>query len=163
MSAVAADSGNYRIEILIFENLNPVGVDNEQWPSLEDEDLEFDGLSLDRGGESLFQKLSPNSLELVGARNKLDGSGKYRIIYHTGWDQKVASKNESIPAQIEVSGILDGVINIYKQRHLHVDTDLIYNSVEGKVRLNEHRLLKSKELHYFDHPLFGILVRVAKR
>ncbi len=71
-------------------------------------------------------------------------------------------KEENTAAWIELPGVLEGSINLYKNRYLHINADLVFNSFDGAVRLNENRRLKSKELHYLDHPLFGLLVRVVK-
>ena len=34
-------------------------------------------------------------------------------------------------------------------------------SVERTVVLRQHRRMRSNELHYIDHPLFGLLVRIT--
>ena len=72
---------------------------------------------------------------------------------------------------------LDGTIKIVLGRYLHVYTDLAYRkpfSVSssaldnplGKERIladfavKSHRKMRSKTLHYIDHPLLGILVEI---
>jgi hypothetical protein len=53
-------------------------------------------------------------------------------------------------------------------RHLHLDVNLLFRDAAtasapgGSLvyRLSEQRKLKSQETHYFDHPKFGVLVRV---
>lgn len=74
---------------------------------------------------------------------------------------------------------LDGTVKVVLGRYLHVFTDLIYRrpvdknvsaepvtdvSEHGRVLANFplkiHRKMRSKELHYIDHPLFGILVEI---
>ncbi len=81
---------------------------------------------------------------------------------------------------------IDGTVRLKKTRFLHVELDLAYFLSEqlrgdalamgGKaassgalfvdqqpayVRLTESRKVRLNELHYFDHPLFGALVRVT--
>ena len=92
----------------------------------------------------------------------MEGSGKYSILYHKVWSQQALPKEESIPVWIEIPSLLEGTINLHKKRFLHVTADLVFNSFEGSVRLNESRRLKSKELHYLDHPLFGMLSQYCR-
>ncbi|MEC9247520.1 MAG: CsiV family protein [Pseudomonadota bacterium] len=56
---------------------------------------------------------------------------------------------------------LQGVVGIRVSHLLYVDLDLIFSSEEGLVRLSESRKIKLKELNYFDHPLFGVLLMVS--
>jgi len=72
---------------------------------------------------------------------------------------------------------LDGTIKVVLGRYLHVYTDLVYrrpfslssdpaSNPLGRDRLladfpvKTHRKMRSKELHYIDHPLLGILVEI---
>ena len=75
---------------------------------------------------------------------------------------------------------LDGTVRVVLGRYLHVFTDLVYRrpvdrntNTESVISdkpghdrvlvdfpLKIHRKMRSKELHYIDHPLFGILVEI---
>ena len=75
---------------------------------------------------------------------------------------------------------LDGTVKVVLGRYLHVFTDLVYrkplakdidtesatpdssghNRVLADFPLKVHRKMRSKELHYIDHPLFGILMEI---
>ena len=72
---------------------------------------------------------------------------------------------------------LDGTIKVVLGRYLHVYTDLAYrkpydvnrtslNNALGKERvladfaIKSHRKMRSKTLHYIDHPVLGILVEI---
>jgi len=75
---------------------------------------------------------------------------------------------------------VDGVVKIRSTRLLHVDVDLAYffqpvpetflltGMVEGTeeppryARITESRKIKLNEVHYFDHPLFGVLLQVSR-
>lgn len=157
-----ADESEYKIEILIFENKDVAGAGEEQWRELEESPSAINTVPVIGGEGSMIRVLQSSSLNLTQARNKMEGSGKYSILYHKGWSQRALPKEESTAAWIEIPGLLEGTINLHKKRFLHVTADLVFNSFEGSVRLNESRRLKSKELHYLDHPLFGMLVRVVK-
>lgn len=152
----------YKVEILIFENSQATGLDGEQWRELTDRPSSLNSIPLSTGGEGAYQSLPATALNLIQARENLESSGKYEVIYHTGWSQPVKSREENTPVWIEVPGILEGTVNLHEGRYLHFAADLVFNSKEGSVRLTESRRLKAKELHYLDHPLFGILVRVIQ-
>ena len=61
---------------------------------------------------------------------------------------------------------LQGTIRLHLSRYLHVEPDLWYTSTSSEgvpfwVRINQNRRMRSDELHYIDHPLFGLLVRIT--
>ena len=58
---------------------------------------------------------------------------------------------------------LDGTVNLIVGEILQVDVDLIYRDPDTglPLQLKESRRLRSGELHYLDHPRFGVLLRVA--
>jgi hypothetical protein len=58
--------------------------------------------------------------------------------------------------------VLDGTLRVYLSRYLHADVDLVYHreNVETPFRLATSRRMRSGELHYLDHPVFGVLIKV---
>jgi hypothetical protein len=71
---------------------------------------------------------------------------------------------------------VDGNITLSVSRYLHIWTDIVYshpvkqvfssdpNAKEYKLirfPMKQHRRMRSNEIHYLDHPLFGILVLVT--
>jgi hypothetical protein len=56
---------------------------------------------------------------------------------------------------------LQQILAIQKQRSVNAD-NLKINPESDYIRLVETRRIKLNELHYFDHPLFGILVQVSR-
>ena len=72
----------------------------------------------------------------------------------------------STAPQAEMQPELQGMIRLHRSRYLHVEPDLWFmsESADGQpywVRINQNRRMRSEELHYLDHPLFGLLVRLA--
>jgi hypothetical protein len=59
--------------------------------------------------------------------------------------------------------VLDGILRVYRLRYLHVDVDLVYHrsGVDTPFRFQTSRRMRSGELHYLDHPLFGLLILVT--
>lgn len=82
--------------------------------------------------------------------------------------------------------LFDGTIRLRSSRFLHVDVDVAYfpktmpgtmkqevdasenqNNIYASqlaeyVRMRESRKIKLNELHYFDHPLFGVILQVSR-
>ncbi len=78
--------------------------------------------------------------------------------------------------------IFDGTIRVRSSKFLHVDVDIAYfpkflleetvrtndsdslfvSQHADYVRLQESRKIKLNEIHYFDHPIFGAILRVSR-
>ena len=72
----------------------------------------------------------------------------------------------------ELSSSISGTVKITLGRYLHIYTDLIYKKPSSRAPLpvslednrfsefliKSHRRMRSRELHYLDHPLVGMLV-----
>ena len=77
---------------------------------------------------------------------------------------------------------IDGMVRVRASQFLHADVDLLYfpvvlpqsgshpDAADGTVvtapsgysRLRESRRMKLNELHYFDHPLFGVIMHISR-
>jgi len=55
---------------------------------------------------------------------------------------------------------LIGTITVWRQRFLHAELDLLLRPAGGtdEVRLRQRRKMRSRELHYVDHPKLGVLI-----
>lgn len=93
---------------------------------------------------------------------------------------------ESIPAEFyePIRLLFDGIIRIRSSVFLHVDVDmvlfrqppyvipveqpeisllnLIPENPPAYIRLQETRRIRLNELHYFDHPMFGVILQVSR-
>lgn len=77
------------------------------------------------------------------------------------------------PALPPLRAPLDGTAVVGLQRYLYLSLDLVFQPgdlpplVDGTpmppFRLTETRRMRSKELHYFDHPLFGAIALITPR
>lgn len=69
------------------------------------------------------------------------------------------------PSAVTGAGLplLDGTVSLTRARFLHLAADLIYvDPATGiPMQLRESRRMRSNELHYLDHPRFGVLVQVT--
>ena len=119
------------------------------------------------------------------------GSRDIRAIHldNTQFDEKPAEQAEPEPGEEWVRPeytppvkVYDGILRLRKSRYLHVDVDFAYfpesmeQPIQGSaagtddnqlpsadyVRLTQSRRIRAEELHYFDHPLFGLIVQVSR-
>ena len=130
-----------------------------------------------------FELLHKKDRKLNGVETRLRNSGEYEPLLFAAWRQPsfgVARAKriylsddyltrrgpiftESDPAH-GVSAMVpraEGVIRVKVGRLLHVDVDFLYYHEGNPVRLTETRKLKLREIHYFDHPLFGVILQVS--
>lgn len=119
---------------------------------------------------------------------KLRSNKRYNVLVHRAWRQPGLSNKDAVDiaidsrptragtasaAKTQQSNSIHGTVKIVLARYLHIYTNLVYRqpltnqtSAWGGTEsqqykefpVNFHRRMRSKELHYIDHPLVGILV-----
>jgi hypothetical protein len=161
--ASAAATSNYDVEIVVFENQMPDLEGGENLASTRPRDLIAD-LTI-----AEVPPAPSGEGGLAAAVQTLGKDARYRILAHQRWTQGADAKSATKPVRItDATQKLDGVFRFYLSRFLHVEMSLVLqdgaaaNPGEALVyRLQEHRRVRTQELHYFDHPKFGALVRVT--
>ncbi len=150
----------FEIELVIFENSDSYWMDSEQWPD-DVEPPPFDGAL------ELSQQKPLKTTRLEGVAKRISRSSKYKLLMHKGWLQSVKPRDEAIGVRLTKTigeNTLDGIVKISVERYLHVNIDLLYQKEnEGfkSYTIKSKRRIRSKELHYFDHPLVSVLVLVT--
>ena len=73
-------------------------------------------------------------------------------------------KTQALPVTIDSESVR-GTIRLYVARYLHAEAHLVFENpsaaAEAQFELKESRRMRSGELHYFDHPVFGMLLRAT--
>jgi len=128
-----------------------------------------------------FRLLAPEELQLNTEYRKLTSLGAYRPLLHAGWIQPGLPEDQTRPVDLTLFGVSNpnGKVSVYLSRFLHVSIDMTYQdgavaaeapalggdlheiTLAPRYRLITERQARSGELHYFDHPAFGILVKVT--
>ena len=119
-----------------------------------------------------------NTYLLAGEDARLQRSGVYRVLLHRAWIQPVPDRDRLQPMLIQIAESdgrrIDGYLGVTRGRYLHMDTRLWYempaaasaaasagDAVDSPyMEMREQRRMRSGELHYLDHPKFGVLARV---
>lgn len=135
-----------------------------------------------------FQQLDSSQLRLTTEFRQLRNSKRYRPLLHIGWLQPGLSKGRAVPvligqgtgnraadATLSDAPRLEGTVTVTLARYLHLAVDLAYRrplasralpgdetALEETVfRLRESRRMKSKEVHYLDHPMLGVIALIT--
>jgi hypothetical protein len=130
-----------------------------------------------------FRLLAPAQLQLNTEYRKLATVGAYRTVLHAGWVQPGLPEDQAKPFDLTLLGVVNprGNVRVYLSRFLHVSLDISYQdgtaaaattpeplgnelrefALATRYRLTTERQTRSGELHYFDHPAFGVLVKVT--
>ncbi len=178
--AAAADK-QYDIELVVFQNLvrNDHG---EVWP-VADPLLAFEG-DVDKSPPELGDQpgviwLSGEQLHLATYRQALKSSSGFRPLAYYAWRQPVLDRNFALVVALPASGTettapyIDGTVRVSLGRYLHLDLDLQLHTESRQeefmpesggslqLRLTEQRRMRSKELHYFDHPRMGVIALIT--
>ena len=125
--------------------------------------------------------LRPEELKLGQEYRKLRAISAYEPLMHVGWVQPGVPEADAVPMDLGSLGVFNprGTVRVHLSRFLHITLDLTYQSAGSTApattagdgldeivlaphyRLATTRSARSNELHYFDHPAFGVLVRVT--
>jgi Peptidoglycan-binding protein, CsiV len=124
-----------------------------------------------------FQWQPAKTLQLTSQAARLGRSGRFRVLLHGAWIAPIPDRDSPLPMLLQTgerSGDrwrVEGTIAVTLGRYLHADVALRYLlqplaggnddfSAPDYLELQEVRRLRSGELHYLDHPRFGVLLQI---
>lgn len=160
----AEDLPQYDVEVLVFASLY-ADDGQEVWPPLGHAPATDRALPFAAGSD--IQPLDgPGNLQAVA--DALSRSSGYRPLLHWRWRQPGWERGQALPVRVQAPAadgqpLVDGTLTLARSRYLHLHADLIYTDPAAgvPVALREVRRMRSGELHYLDHPRFGVLVQVT--
>ncbi|HEX9583724.1 MAG TPA: CsiV family protein [Gammaproteobacteria bacterium] len=171
----------FQVEVIVFERLDDDALSAESWPPDPGRPPVDDSIELVAAGETpgeetatfAYRLLDRSQLNLRDSYGGLRYSKAFRPLLHHAWRQPGLRQNHArwvhlyVPPDGEggfaaAAPRVDGTLRVYLSRYLHVDADLLYRrrGVETPFRLQTSRRMRSGELHYLDHPLFGVLILI---
>ena len=177
----------FTVEMIVFDDLRDEGLYSEHWPVQPGEPSVDGAIELERlpggqpdGAAHAFRLVNRSELSLTRVRESLRRSAHYRPLLHAAWRLPGVPQGEARPAHVgarladnRADGgerpTVQGTVEVSLARYLRVDLDLLYirpasgeatasEAVPTRFRLLSERRMRSRELHYIDHPLFGVLV-----
>ena len=113
-----------------------------------------------------YKKVSREYMNLHGTYAQMARAKNYQALMHVAWVQPVNKNSLSTAVQISnADGTINGFFRMQRGHLVHMIADIEYSpaSYAGSViyRLNEKRRFKLNEIHYLDHPKFGIIARIS--
>lgn len=155
---------SYDIEVLVFEMRLPEYEGAELWTT--------DNLKPVDTAEAIVMGSAPVASELTNAATALRSDRRFRILLHRRWTQPAEARSATKPVQLSTGDReLDGTVRFYIARFLHLEVSLTFQPLalvqtafpaeSQAFQISEQRRIKTQELHYFDHPKFGAIVRIV--
>jgi hypothetical protein len=174
-STAYAEVRPYALEILVFARPEPVQSITEVFPATEPEAPQsFDLLF---ALNSRFKNLTPlpgSSRVLLNSALRIQTQLNGEILFHQRWIHPLTENQAENPwFQISGSGSngfnLNGYLRWSIDRYIELDADLrvtresVRQATDGTALnevyvLKEFRKMSSNDIHYLDHPAFGVLI-----
>ncbi len=164
--ALATKAPLYEIQVLVFANHLRKLDGHEHWNQ--------EKLSPIAGFKKALSPSSslPPGSHLAIAQSILSHHRHYTILAARSWVQNMVPLRTTKAIQIKsrTDGRLKGVIRVFRWHLIHVAVDLHYTpsdalkntgSSDTTYQLRESRPVALRRTNYFDHPKFGVLVRVV--
>ena len=177
----------YDVEIIIFEDAHARYLSSEDWalyPSItepaEDSTESRNDTSKTRSNkinQAAFQDITPELLSTEYKR--INHSSEYNVLFYGGWRQPGLATDTAFEIDIEklknnheISSVntLTGTFKLILTRYLHIYGEMKYQRAltasentgqkNDSIPISIHRKMRSKELHYIDHPLVGMLIQI---
>lgn len=155
----------YQVELVLFlRDLQPGGEFWPEEPGSPDPARAIAILPLPPGvaPRPPVTPLGPGDYQLAAEAEALRRKGLTPLL-HVAWQQPVRERDNDDWIWLEAKP-LSGLARIGLGRFLHIDTDLALQTGDGPdarvIRASDRRRMRSGELHYLDHPAFGVLVRI---
>lgn len=143
--AAPSSAKQYKIEVVIFENNRPhTAYENYRYTPVAE-----------ASSEAITWELEPSML--VEAKQTLEESGDYNLLYHYSWGQETLPVSQAAVYKLFEEN-LSGWVKVYAGQLLFANIDIDLNGY----RMTERRRLKLNEKHFFDHPKFGVLMQVSR-
>lgn len=160
-AATRTPTTNYEVEVLVFEIGLPEHEGSELWTQV----TQLPDISKAQAPAEL-----PPTKDFAAAADALRADGRYRVLLQKRWVQSAEPRSSEPGVWLTTpEREVDGTLKFYLSRFLHVDVNLLFQPQAGVIGgdgapsylISEQRRIRSNEINYFDHPKFGVLVRVA--
>ena len=156
--SINAQARLFDVEILVFERTGAAYLNAEHWSKTL---RPFNA----KNGHPI-PKATPFLLKSAAYSLRKNG---FNILTLVRWRTNAVSKNHAPWYQLSDGRKLSGLVRISLKRYLHAEFDLKLkqhtNNSDGfshqqTFYLKAHRKMRSKTLHYIDHPRMGVLIKI---
>jgi len=152
---------------------------------------EYSDFNFPKSELQAFQLLPASEFKLAKEEKKLNAQKDYNILLHLSWKQPVDTSKSAVPVHItnieddisydEQSSNnkkIDGTVTISKKNYLNFQANLSLKLPLSDIKIDvpaqfidkkefavfhlvQTRKMRPNEMHYLDHPLFGVIVQMT--
>lgn len=120
---------------------------------------------LPAGGDDI-EPTASTARRLGGAATRLRGTSGFKVLAHTAWSQAPAAYSTRRGVSAARLGLtsagIQGKVMLLRGDNLNLGLDLVIQDGDRRYYINQvRRIGKTDEVHYFDHPAFGVLAVVS--
>lgn len=168
----AVYAGNYKVELLVFAQNSA----NSELFEQTDSTIKWPAQMSEIEAPAVASQTSVTLLPVTGLISpsaRIAQDKNYKLLLQTAWMQTLNYNQPGRAVHFAIPGnTLDGFITITVNPALNVHLDAEYTPVKLNnktakpelnivYRLTENRQLKPNEIHYFDHPKFGVITLIS--
>ncbi len=178
--AVQADPKLCQVEILVFQHnvaqsqLQETWSSNTPLPTFSSSQIPQPA-TIDDPKNRLVEK---SQLKLIAEHKRLAQNRRYTVLMHLAWTQAITSASATTPVHVYTRApqslsemgelgeysegmLLDGTVSISQAKKMRTQVNFVLNTNNVSSRLHQQGFLSLGELYYFDHPLYGMVVRIT--
>ncbi len=180
------DLKEYDVEIIIFEDAHARYLSSQSWgQAIQHTDENNIDKNTDKEinqNPANYQPIKPFILK--NQYKRISTSSEYNVLFYSAWRQPGLAKDQAFEIDIndlinthssKTANTISGKFKLVLARYLHIYNELEYQrevltTIENTQEktdikdeiypLKSHRRMRSKELHYIDHPLVGMLIQI---
>ncbi|MCK4608467.1 MAG: hypothetical protein KAT71_03215 [Gammaproteobacteria bacterium] len=165
----------YQVNLIVFEHITPRALGSEQWSAITNPPDTADSVE----PTLLPDDQSQLKIEARRLKRKIAQKENYNTLLNIAWQQTIPVSRHAQPIHIS-SDKIDGTITITRDRYFNVTsklilsepadyldmigpgnyTDTIINDDPKTFQSFQTQRMRSNELNFIDHPLFGILIKI---
>lgn len=180
VNAWGATVPSYQVELIVFSHINSAALKSEYWPVAPPLTIPENTLNL-----ANEQILSEKQWQLKPL-HKLLLQNQYPVLLHLAWRQSNSSLQQGVRIHLVGGDVygdqvsqLNGTLYIHLERYFNLHFDLQFllpwSNIQNlhlenithasdddymEFNINEKLRMRSSELNYIDHPLYGILIEI---
>ena len=155
--------------IIIFNTL-----DNDEFPYSNFSNIsEFfqkilsDENDSDINKPNIFLREDNNIIALIKFKSKIEKKKNIELIDHNSWLQTIPNYEKSKFIEIKNDNGYRLYLKLYKKRFFHMDIKTYIEEKSNdkknkKLFIDEERRFFENEIHFFDHPNFGVIISISE-
>ncbi|HLB57132.1 MAG TPA: CsiV family protein [Coxiellaceae bacterium] len=168
-TALTSPARTYNVQVLIFSHITPATIALQRWPVITE----------NLPAQTAVTTSSP-ATALQSEKNALLRDPNYKILVDESWIESWSGDQSTVNIPVVSSnGKLNGAIAITLGHYFDVNANLLlteptnllqkldtnnyfskWDQSNFTFQLLQHRRMRSDELNYFEHPVFGMLIKI---